>query len=243
MRIGKIVLVHILILVYGFTKAQLYIGAEAGYSTNCSNADISRAMFTNSKNGGGYAAGLVAKYDFQRRLSIESGIFLLQKNYSFIRTGEYTGVYTRFKNTYIQVPIILEIKLLSRKKTEAYLSAGGFGGYWAFGRVNGAAPNIFGSYEIGTSNRGLSSQFLSLTKYSEKYQFDSHRDNRVELGWLLGLGTKFTFKEKYFAFIQCNFYGSLTSQQKKYMLFQKNKNNHTVSVSLGIMCSIKGKKK
>lgn len=168
MKIFKIVLVHILLFVFGYTKAQLYIGTEAGYSNNYSNSDISSIVFTKKKNGGGYSIGIVAKYNFQKKVSFKSGIFLVQKKYFFMRTGDYTGVYTGFKNSYMQVPAVIQLKFQSWKNIETYISAGGFGGYWAFGKISGAMPDIFSSYENRIGNSGQASQYLSLTKYSEK---------------------------------------------------------------------------
>lgn len=225
-------------MVFGYTKAQLYIGAEAGYSNNYSNTDISSTVLTKNQNGGGYTAGIVTKYEYKKGISIKSGIFLLQKNYFFLRTGDYTGVYTGFKNTYIQVPATIQIKLLSRKKIEAYISAGGFGGYWAFGKIYGAMPNIFSSYENRIDNSGQGAQYLSLTKYSEKYQFNTIKDNRIELGSILGIGANFSLKGKCLAFVECKYFHSLTDQQKKYMLFQTKKFNQTISVSLGILYNL-----
>jgi hypothetical protein len=242
MLLCKILFAQLLLLVCNYTKAQLSAGMEAGFSNNHCNTDISSMTSTRNKNKNGYNIGIIAIYNLKRTIAIKTGISLLQKNYSFFRTNEFAGIFEVYRNTYIQIPTSFQLSLFENNKFKTYFSVGGYVGYWAFGKVKGAMPNIFNSYD-SINNSGQIAQYLSSSNYSEKYQFNNAKDNRIELGWLLGIGTDFSLNKKHTFFIECNYYQSTTNQQKKYMLNQANKFNQTILVSFGVLYSFTAKKK
>ncbi|PQV59980.1 outer membrane protein with beta-barrel domain [Sediminibacterium magnilacihabitans] len=222
-------------------STQISIGLESGYSNNHLSTDISNRLFTTNKNGNSIGIGCLLKYDITKRVEIQTGLNLIGKEYSYSRNGNFAGIYETFKNFYFQIPIIVAFKFYEKKKTSVFLNTGLFGAYWAFAKVNGRVPNIFNSRDSININ-GEPSQYIQLYNYSEKYRFNTIKDNRVEFGWIMGLCVDYQFNKKYSAFIACNYYQSLSDQQKNYMYNQTPRYNQTAFISLGCLLSIKKRK-
>ncbi len=222
-------------------EAQLSVGVVAGYNYNHLITDIKNREFTKNTIERGYCTGLQINYSLTNLLSLQTGIDLLQKNYSFTRTGEYTGVYETFTNSYIQLPIAVKLRLLEKRKFQIFLKAGVYGAYWAYANVKGTTLNIFNSTHT-ISNEGQIIQYLSLTDYSEKYQFNDTKDNRYEFGLNSGISIQYALNRKYSALIESNYFQSVTDQQKHYMINQISKINQTLCISIGCIITFSDKK-
>ena len=223
-------------------KSQISIDVGAGYSYNHLNTDISNREFTKTTNESGYSTSLQLNYSLNKILSLQTGVDLLQKSYSFTRTGAYTGVYETFTNTYIQIPFVAKLKIFEMTRFQIHFNAGVYGAYWTFAMVNGVLPNIFNSSN-SVGKDGQIIQYLSLTNYSEKYQFNSTKDNRIELGLTTGISICYELNSKYSAFIEPSYYQSLNDQQKKYMVNQVPKINQTLCISIGFSIKLPASKK
>jgi hypothetical protein len=232
----------IVILFVQPSKSQFSVGVDAGYAYNHLNTDISNRAFTKNINKNGYSSGLQINYNISNLLCLQTGIGFLQKNYSYTRTGVYLGVYETFTNSYFQMPINVQLKILKIKKFKLFIKAGIFGAYWAFAKVNGAMPNIFNSTNT-IGNDGQIVQYLSLTVYSEKYQFNGTKDNRFEFGLSTGISIYYELNNKYSVFIETSYYQSLIDQQKNYMINQVSKANQTLCFSIGSLMTLPGNKK
>jgi len=221
--------------------AQFSIGVKTGYSNNHLNTNISNRILTQNKNGNSTGFGLLINCKINNRIGIESSVELLQKKYSFVRNDVYTGVYESFINSYLQIPLIAQFKVIEKKKINVAISSGVYGGYWAFAKIKGAIPNIYNNISDSIGNNGQSIQYIQLAPYSEKYQFSKRKDNRFEFGWILDITLKCQLNKNYLTFIECNYYQALTDQQKNYMIHQTLKYNETIFASIGCLLHI-GKK-
>lgn len=226
--------IALLLVTTSIIKGQFFVGFDVGYNYNHLNTDISDRDYTKNTNENGYCIGLQFNYHLINLLSLQTGVGILQKNYSFTRTENYLGVHETFTNSYLQVPLTLQIRIFEKKKFQIFFNIGFYEAYWTFANVNGAIPNIFNTTST-IRNDGQIVQYLSLTNYSEKYQFNSLKDNRFESGLITGISINYDLNNKYSAFIESNYYQSLTDQQKKYMINQISKINQTLCISIGCL--------
>ena len=235
MNAKKIFLTFCFLLIFTcIIKAQFSAGIVIGYSNNHLNTDISNRTFTQNTSSAGFNLGFLFKYNYTYMFSFESGMNLLQKNYSFIRTDNYKGVYETFTNTYLQLPITAKIKIFEERKFKVFFNNGIYGAYWLFAKVKGTTPNIFNtSANLGSDGQII--QYLSLSSYSEKYQFNNDKDNRFEFGLQTGIAIEYKINNKYSISFECKYYHSLTDQQKEYMIEQISKFNQTFSISVGFL--------
>ena len=217
--------------------SQLSFGVGLGYTNNHLYTDISNRVYTENKTGSGIGTSILLETHLCNRINFHSGIYILQKSYNFVRTGNYTSIYENHKNTYLQLPIIIKLSLLRREKVQFFINGGLFVSYWAFGKVKGITPNVFNSVD-SLSNNGQPKHYLNLTSYSEKYLFNSLRDNRFEFGLLGGISIYYNYNRRYKCFFDCYFYQSLSDQQKKYMINQIPRYNQTLFFSIGYMKSL-----
>src|SRR3954468_16498913 len=89
----------------GDIKKHWLIGFEIGYTNNYLITNISSLPFTVLKPQGGYMVGLRVEYNLNKWMSISSNPNWSQKNYEMERTGFFAGVYEKFTNSYIQLPV------------------------------------------------------------------------------------------------------------------------------------------
>lgn len=215
---------------YSKAAAQFLLGVEAAYTNNHLHTDISNRMATRNKNGNSFSLGIWCQYNLSCLVDLETGIHLVRKNYAFVRTGEYRGVYQTFINSYLQLPVEAKVKVATLNKTDITLNSGLFVSYWSFAKVEGAMPNIFNSIN-NTGANGQVSQSLAVTAYAEKYNFNAITDNRIELGWIAGLSANYALSKKYAVSIECKYLQALTGQQKEYTVNQIPKYNQTCSIA------------
>jgi hypothetical protein len=209
-------------------KAQTSVGLEAGISNNYLNTNISDRVSTVIDYSIGYTVNIPLQYKVKQWLYIEAIPGITQKNYSIDRTDSFAGIYEKFTNSYLQIP--LAVKLVYGKRLQAIGDLGIYGGYWLSSRVSGRIPNVFGEDSSGN---------LQEDNYNEKYQFDSQKDNRFEFGWVAGIGVQYHINQKYMLIGSCRYYQSLTDHQKTYMINQVPGYNQAFTFVLGAMMAFK----
>lgn len=211
--------------------AQISIGIKTGYTNNRLNTNVANRVLTQNKKQSGLAIGFLTSYEINKQIGIEGTIELLQKNYLLLRTDRYKGVYEFYINSYMQIPLTIQLKIYEKKKLAINSNVGFYGAYWAFAKTKGRIPNIFNITQGVDS--GQNTHYLTLERFSEKRFFNKLRDHRVEFGWIAGVGINYDLSGKDKIFIKYEYYESLTDQQKKYMLHQTPKFNETNLISVG----------
>jgi hypothetical protein len=211
------------------------IGLEIGITKNYLITDISSLPFTELKPQGGYLVGVRVEYSLNKWMSICSNLSWLQKNYKIERTDFFVGVYEKFTNSYLQLPVFSQFSF-GDKRVKGFLNIGGYIAYWKSAWVKGSEGNILNPVDTVYFNSNPNT-FLEENKpynYDQAYEFNSTRDNRFELGWLLGLGVSYDAK-KYKLFIEGRLTQATSDQQKKYMINQVARYNQTYSLSAGFL--------
>jgi hypothetical protein len=224
----KLFFIFLLSMQYVFSSAQTSLGLEAGISSGFINTNISNRPSTVIDHNIGYTINIPFQYKIKDWLYFETGIDITQKNYFIDRTDSFAGLYTAFKNTYLQIPLML--KYVYGKRLQLFADAGVYGGYWVSSRIAGTTPNIFG---IDSSNR------IEDINYKQKNTLTSQIDNRLEFGWVVGVGVHYHLNKKYMFIADGKYYQSLTDQLKKYFINEVPQYNTAFTFSLGCMLSFK----
>lgn len=211
-------------------KAQFHWGFEAGYVNNQMNASIDNQAFTKIKNGSGVGLGISGKYEFNY-ISFETGIQYLQKNYEYVRTGNFTGLFTTFANAYLQLPALISFQVYKKEKFTIEVKAGGYGGYWISSTIKGNIPDMFSIINRTEDEELL--QYLGTEAYREKVRFNSLKDNRFEIGCAGGLSAQYEISKHGNLLLNFKYYQSITDQQKNYMIRQTGRYNQTIFISMG----------
>ena len=215
-------------------NAQYSIGVFSGYTNNHLHTNISNRLLTENKNGNSFSTGLIFKYAYKNKIQLLTELDLLQKNYSFVRKGIYEGIFANYRNTYLQLPVIIEYKLLQNSKWELWVDVGFFVSYWVDGNIKGVISNVFDSY-YAVDATGVMTNYLRFTDYSQKYTFSHLKDNRFEAGPLVGITSMYQLNNRYSFFVNTRFYLSIISQQKNYSISQIMQYNQTIVISAGCM--------
>lgn len=223
------------------SKAQVSIGFGGGATANYLKTNISNRTYTTINSKLGYCIYLPFQYSFNNWISLYTDLSFMQKNYSIVRIDSFAGINQSFKNTYIQLPLIARWEH-GRNRIKGFLDVGIYGAYWLKGRIKGNVPNIF-NISDSVHASGQVTEYFALDSYNEKYQFSSQRDNRIEFGWVAGIGAKYALGNRHSLFIECRYYYALTDQQKNYAIHLTPKYNQTFSTLIGLMIELKTARK
>ena len=228
-----------LILASYSSKAQFYIGLEAGGNQNYLITNISNLVSAEYVPINGFNIAIPIQYKVNDWFALEAAPGLIQKNYQTQRTGYYSGVYQLTKNNYLQIPLSAQFSF-GGKKLKGYLDLGGYAAYWASSHIKGKTPNMLNPDPFGTQYNSTSiyqnvfdayNPFI----YNQSYQFNTTTDNRVELGVSAGVGISYQICSKCKVFTEFKYYDGLTDIQKKYEQEQVPKYNETGTISIGFL--------
>lgn len=228
----KISVVIFLSMLLSVANAQISIGVEGGVSSSSLTTDISNRTATVIRSKIGYSVDIPIEIKIKSWLHLEVLPGLIQKNYSIDRINSFAGVYDTHINRFVQLPIM--VKIVRGKRVQISGEIGTFCGRWLSGYLKGRIPDIFSASNINGAN-GQTAENLSLKEYSEKYMFNSIRDNRYEFGWIMGIGSQYHLSNTYkllftFTYSQC-----LSNMQKEYYVHQAGQYNRTITFSAGSM--------
>jgi hypothetical protein len=208
------------------SRAQWFVGVEAGANRNYFISNTADKPFFDYQPSYGYSVGASVRYAIPGIASWFGGLQVvptyIQKNYRIQRTGDYSPMYSQMTNSYLQLPVIAQFKFgghISKTQTlHGILNLGGYGAYWMAGHETGRAVSPFDA--------------TNYESFDSKYAFDNTRDNRVELGAVAGIGLQYGLRDKYLVSVEYRYTPSLTDQQKAYQDEQTPRYNDTHSILL-----------
>lgn len=233
---GIVILIPFTMLTF-FVNGQLSLGFEAGLTHNYITTNISNRSYTLNKPDFGYIIKIPVKYKIKNNKSFQIEFEYLRKNYSFKRTNTYAGIYDNYKNSYFQIPVILNFAF-GKKKISGFLNGGGYCGLWLSSSVKGTIPNILNIIDSVNTN-GQIFESIGIYSYAEKIKFDSRKDKRIEIGLAVGGGMNYAYNKRITISLRVSYYYAVTDQHKKSIIFSIPKYNNTSSLSMGFMYSIK----
>jgi Outer membrane protein beta-barrel domain len=222
-------------------RSQFFVGVEGGTNMNYLTTSNASEPFTNYDGMRGWNIGIPVGYQFFDWLALETAPTYIQKNFDIVRTGFFTGVYQKNYNTYYQLPLDLKFSF-GGKELRGFVDVGGYGAYWASGRIKGTEANILNeddtAYQTVNPTSILGENYPYT--YDQKYVFNSTKDNRMEFGLIGGAGVSYQLFQIYTFYLEGRYYRAMTDQQKQYEINQSPRYNDNYGLTLG--CTIKVKK-
>jgi hypothetical protein len=222
-------------------RSQFFVGVEAGPNMNYLTTSNASEPFTNYDGMRGWNISIPVGYQFFDWLALQTAPTYIQKNFDIVRTGFFTGVYQKNYNTYCQLPLDLRFSF-GGKALRGFVDLGGYGAYWASGRIKGTESNILN--EVDTAYQTVNPTSILGENYAytydQKYVFNNSKDNRMEFGLIGGAGVSYELFQIYTFYLESRYYRAMTDQQKHYELSQAPRYNDNYGITLG--CTIKVKK-
>ncbi|MBB6500989.1 porin family protein [Pedobacter cryoconitis] len=218
------------------SRAQWSVGLEAGYNKNYLFTNSGFRAFTEYKPVEGFNIGIPVKYTLNNWLGIQADPQFICKSNRVERSDFFAGVYQKNTNSYIQLPLMAHFTF-GGQKLKGFFNVGGYAAYWTASHIKGTQLNIFpppNDLPGNSQYKGIMDIFPGYS-YDQKYDFDSRKDRRIELGVLAGAGVSYQLKPRYELFAEGRYYRALTDQQKNYMLNQIPRYNDTFVIQLGCM--------
>ena len=215
------------------TSAQISAGIEGGYNKNYLVTNNANRAFTNYLPLSGFNIGIPVQYKITDWFAIAVDPTFVQKDYSQQRSSFFIGVYQENYNSYLQLPVMGHF-MFGGKKLQGFLNVGLYGGYWLGSREKGVMPNILDITNNDSTTNSIY-DYQNPYNYNEKYTFDNRKDNRLEAGWIGGLGVAYEIDKRYQVFAEGRLLYSFTDQQKKYMTNQIPRYNTTYGINTGVL--------
>jgi hypothetical protein len=223
------------------SRGQFFVGVEGGPNMNYLTTSNASEPFTNYDGMRGWNISIPVGYQFFDWLALQTAPTYIQKNFDIVRTGFFTGVYQKNNNTYVQLPLDLKFSF-GGKELRGFVDLGGYGAYWASGRIKGTEANILNEVDTAYENVNPTSilgENYPYT-YNQKYVFNSTKDNRMEFGLIGGAGVSYELFQIYTFYLEGRYYRAMTDQQKHYEINQAPRYNDNYGLTLG--CTVKVKK-
>lgn len=173
-------------------EPKFLLGLNVGITNSFAQSNYSdRALFANVWRPGIQYPGLIAMYQWERNLYLESGLHLVQKNHGVERTGVFEGIFYSYIDTrYLQLPTGLRLAFPTAK-VQGFLSTGLYTGYWLSGNWNVAQFNFNIDGEEESSLSQIISTYIGKYEFDNSYETDNRKDNRLDFGAYLGGGLQF----------------------------------------------------
>jgi len=165
----------------------------------------------------GVTLGVMGQYDINSWLGIRAELDWTQKNYRLTRPLMESFDYC-YVNNYLQLPVMASFS---------------FGGQQVRGFFNGG---VYGGYWLNSSREGCDFNNFTYRDYdfSEKVEFNSERDRRVDFGFVGGAGVEYRFDRHWAAQVEMRYYYSTVSTQKDYTGFKDPRYHGTLALQAGV---------
>lgn len=199
--------------------AQWRVGVNVGAAINKLGIDTQYQYDWRYDTRHGVQVGVTGQYNFVDWFGIRTELGLQQRGYTMRRT-EYMVDKVRYKyrDNYLTLPVMVSFSF-GGKAVRGFLNAGVYGGYWLNSRVKGADfdIDIEQDYPINTS-----------------VHFDSRRDQRLDFGYVGGVGVEYHFAKHWAAQVEARYYYSVVSKKKQYQATKDYQYNSTLTLTGGI---------
>ena len=212
--------------------AQSYLEVRGGYTHNRLGQDFKSTTFEDFEaSGGGYLAVIVTHY-VTKTVFFKFGSEWVQKKYLLRRSAPFDRIHKHVTNSYLQLPAIVGLPLISTKKNQLAMSSGVFGGYWLSSLTEGTVPNAFDSFN--TVENGEVIQNFRISEYSIKNDLHLSNDHRFEFGLLIEASASHTINSIWSISVHMGYQYALTDQGDQFS-GGTSLSNRTMIVSAGLM--------
>lgn len=196
---------------------QWRVGVNAGADYNHLIIDKHYQTDYVFKDRWGVTLGIMGQYDITDWLGIRAELDWTQKNYRHTRETLKTMCYD-YTNNYLQLPVMASFS---------------FGGQKVRGFCNGG---IYAGYLLNSGRKGFDTNGFTGRSYdfSEDIKLNSDRDQRLDFGFLGGLGLEYRFAHHWAAQVELRYYYSCVSTQKDYQRVSDPRYNSTMALQAGV---------
>lgn len=198
--------------------AQWRAGITMGGAWNHYSIDKHYMTDLHYKGLWGGTFGVSGQCNLNNWLAVRTDVNITEKNHRQYRTSEMSGTNYDTKNIYLQMPVMASFSF-GAEKLRGFLNLGVYGGYWLKSHQKGTFMNRY-SYET--------------YEIDESVDFNSDRDQRLDCGFVGGIGVECRFARKWAAQVETRCYYSTTSTQKDYMQLKDPKYNTTIGLQAAI---------
>jgi uncharacterized membrane protein YeaQ/YmgE (transglycosylase-associated protein family) len=204
---------------------QVYLGISGGYAANYLYTSTGYRALTHYETGHSFTVGLTARWAFFDWLSVQIEPSFIQKNYSQVRTGVFSEIYYTVTNSFVDVPLLVNLSWRVYKSLSVFASAGAYLGVWVHSHIEGVAMEF--------TDNTWDKKTMYYYSYDEDLPFDKRRDNQFDAGLLAGIGVKYDARS-FCVYVECRFNYGLTDLQKDYMKNMVPRINDTLTIQAGI---------
>lgn len=195
------------------------VGMTAGYSGNSTSMTAQYIDHYNIHRSRGLAAGLFLQYTAKEWLALRLEPMFIQKGYRTDRRGyiatmnlesyqDLSYMYHNVKDSYLQLPVMVRLQTpVLNLPVRIYCECGYYAGWWALSRYEGVIYNSSIDFVMG----GKAPEEYARYHYDGKKPFVSERDNRLELGYILGIGAEWDLSDRFFIGAAWREYHAVTS--------------------------------
>jgi hypothetical protein len=211
-----------------------YFGISGGWTYNTlyqGGAEKYRPTQT-WEGANGWTIALSARYQVFNWLAVQAEPSYITKNHGYKWVGDFAGsAFNNTTNGFIDLPLLVNLSAgwgNDAGRIRVFAIAGGFVGFWAHGREQGANP-----LDPNTNPLYLpSDQFYA---YDASYEFDERRDNRFDGGLLFGGGIQYDVNA-FSVIAEFRYSYSLSDLQKPYQSVDFSPQmNDTWIVQVGVL--------
>lgn len=214
---SRILLLGLALLLSLSAQAQWRVGVTGGACYNVFSMDKQYMNDYQIDGRWGGTAGISAQYDFSDWLAVRADLNWARKNYRKHRVVLSQMDY-RYKNDYLQLPVIASFSV-GGARLRGICNLGMYAGYWLASRREGSDYNSFGEYSV---------------TFNEKIKFNSKTDQRLDFGFVGGLGLEYRIASNWAVQAETRCYLSTMSTTKQYMRVKDYRYNTTVAAQLGV---------
>lgn len=223
----KILFAIAFLLVSLSSSAQKWrMGVTAGGDVNTYCIDTQYQYDWRYKDASGISMGIMGQYQLNDWFAVRADLNYTQKNYKQYRTGKASLENYTHHNSYVQLPVMGNFSFGS-ERIRGFLNLGVYGAYWTGGSLSGTTTEILFGDVLNDP------EFEASAPVDQSYDFNSIRDNRIEMGAVCGLGAEYRFNKHWAVQAELRLYYSLTSTTKNYMSKKNPRYNTTMAYQLG----------
>ena len=200
--------------------AQWRVGVNGGATHN--HTTISKHYMTDYQwdDRWGVTLGVMGQYDVNDWLGVRAELDWTQKNYRLTRQI-LSDLDYKYVNNYLQLPVMASFSF-GGKQLRGFCNAGIYGGYWL---------------TSGREGTDFNNSSEKVYEFSEDIKFNSERDQRLDFGFVGGIGLEYRFCQRWAAQVEMRYYYSTVSTQKDYMRLSDPRYNSTLGVQAGLWYS------
>lgn len=215
--------------------AQPFLGFTTGITLNHSKQEKVNSFKVKTQSG--LLFGTQIQLALKKKISLNSGVYFAQKNYSIQNSSIPTKSAIKFINSYLQIPLGFQINLISKKDISLKCESGTYISYWMLSRSKGRAPNIFDTRPAVDADGNIIEN-VTIAFYNKRNDFSKKLDKRIEAGLLLG-SSLILYQDPCIFFVKLLLSQGLTSQEKDHSINVNHKFNQTLSIEFGVLRKIR----